>query len=366
MTFGEIIRKLRRDADLTQERLAEILSISPQAVSRWETDMAMPDVSLLPAIANLFDVTTDYLLGVDLSKKKEKIREIQDRAREFFNQRTEESWERGIQILRDGLKLYPENSTLKHTLALRLLCGQRVDKDARKQDYLEMNRICEELIASPEVKGYYRSSAVAYICDAAWITDNQKRAAELAKTMDDMMYSREVLLTKCLTGEKGDDARKELIRNCTIHLYSALFSFILRPNGELTSEDILYYYEKAKKLYELIYDGDDYADESAHADDYQVARALARAGDLDHAFDLLNGEIDRMEAALVEKPWNLSRLFPEKIVVMQASEPWQVSADAGEYLKLIKEFPDQAKADARFAEVISRLSDLQKKYAPTK
>ncbi len=366
MTFGEIIRKLRRDADLTQERLAEILSISPQAVSRWETDMAMPDVSLLPAIANLFDMTTDYLLGVDLSKKKEKIREIQDRAREFFDQRTEESWERGIQILRDGLKLYPENSTLKHTLALRLLCGQRVDKDARKQDYLEMNRICEELLASPDVKGYYRSSAVAYICDAAWITDNQERAAELAKTMDDMLYSREVLLFKCLTGEKGTDARKELIRNCTVHLYSALFSFILRPNGELTSEDILYYCEKAKKLYELIYDGDDYADESAHADDYQVARALARAGDLDHAFELLNGWVERLESKVTKERTNLSRLFSEKIVIMQPAEPWEVAADAGEYRKLIEEFPNKAKADPRFAEILARLSGLQQKYAPNK
>lgn len=368
MTFGEIIRKLRRDADLTQERLAEILSISPQAVSRWETDMAMPDVSLLPALANLFDVTTDYLLGVDLSKKKEKIHEIQDRAREFFDQRTEESWERGIQILRDGLKLYPENPTLKFNLAMRLLCGQRSDKEARKQDYLEMNRLCEELLASPETKRCCRTTAISYICQAASITDNQDRAEYFAVDMDSMMYSREVLLTKCLTGEKLVNARKDLIRVCVNELYSALFSFILRPvgEGELTSEDILYYYEKAKKLYELIYDNDDYADEQSHADDYSVARALARAGDLDHAFELLNGKFDRMEAALTEKTWNLSRLFPEKVVIMQKSEPWEVSADAGEYLKLIEEFPDEAKADARFAEVISRLSDLQKKYAPTK
>ena len=40
MTFGQIIKKLRRDADMTQERLAEVLSVSAQAVSRWETDTA--------------------------------------------------------------------------------------------------------------------------------------------------------------------------------------------------------------------------------------------------------------------------------------------------------------------------------------
>lgn len=366
MTFGEIIRRLRRDADLTQERLAEILSISPQAVSRWETDMAMPDVSLLPALANLFDVTTDYLLGVDLTKKRENICKIQERANGEFDLHTEEAWERGIQILRDGLKLYPENPDLKHTLALRLLCTHRIDKEARKQDYLEMNRICEELLASPDVEGYYRRSAIQYICDAAWVTENQERAAELARTADGMSYSREVLLYKCLDGEKGTDARKELIRSCVMHLYSALFSFILRPVEGVTGEDILYYYEKAKKLYELIYDNDDYAFDRAHADDYLFARALARTGDLDDAFDLLNGMIDRMETSMNDKTWNLSRLFPEKEVILQKSEPWDVFAGAGEYLKLIEEFPEEAKADPRFAEILAKLSDLHQKYSPNK
>lgn len=55
MSFGQIIKKLRRNADMTQEALAEFLSISPQAVSRWETDTALPDISLLAPIANLFD-----------------------------------------------------------------------------------------------------------------------------------------------------------------------------------------------------------------------------------------------------------------------------------------------------------------------
>lgn len=54
MTFGQRIKELRRNADMTQESLAELLSISPQAVSRWETDMAMPAISLLlPLATNL-------------------------------------------------------------------------------------------------------------------------------------------------------------------------------------------------------------------------------------------------------------------------------------------------------------------------
>ncbi len=52
MTFGQIIKTLRRNAGMTQKQLAEILSISGLAVSRWENDAAMPDIVLLPVLAN--------------------------------------------------------------------------------------------------------------------------------------------------------------------------------------------------------------------------------------------------------------------------------------------------------------------------
>ena len=69
MIIGQKIKELRRKNNMTQERLAELLSISSQAVSRWETDAAMPDISLLIPIANLFGITTDELLGRESGKK---------------------------------------------------------------------------------------------------------------------------------------------------------------------------------------------------------------------------------------------------------------------------------------------------------
>ena len=63
MSFGSVLRELRKEKNMTQEQLAQKLSISPQAVSRWETDFAMPDISLIVPIAEIFDVSTDLLLG---------------------------------------------------------------------------------------------------------------------------------------------------------------------------------------------------------------------------------------------------------------------------------------------------------------
>ena len=61
-TLGPIIQKLRKERGLTQEELGKSLGVTAQAVSNWECG-GMPDAGLLPAIANCFDVSIDYLFG---------------------------------------------------------------------------------------------------------------------------------------------------------------------------------------------------------------------------------------------------------------------------------------------------------------
>lgn len=77
MTFGEKLREARKKAGMTQEQLAEVLSISRQAVTKWESDKGIPDVENLKLIAKVLDVSIDYLLDeegiLDLSYTKEPI-----------------------------------------------------------------------------------------------------------------------------------------------------------------------------------------------------------------------------------------------------------------------------------------------------
>ena len=61
-TLGIRIAALRKERGLTQEELAEKLGVSSQAVSKWENDLSCPDIMLLPALAKIFDTTTDELL----------------------------------------------------------------------------------------------------------------------------------------------------------------------------------------------------------------------------------------------------------------------------------------------------------------
>lgn len=63
MTIGERIKKLRKKNDLTQEKLADYLCVSYQAVSKWECGLSSPDLALIVPLAKLLHVTTDELLG---------------------------------------------------------------------------------------------------------------------------------------------------------------------------------------------------------------------------------------------------------------------------------------------------------------
>lgn len=62
MSIGKKIAALRREKGLKQDELAGMLSVSPQAVSKWENDQTCPDISLLPELAKILGVTVDELL----------------------------------------------------------------------------------------------------------------------------------------------------------------------------------------------------------------------------------------------------------------------------------------------------------------
>lgn len=63
--IGQKIKELRKDKNLSQTALAQILNVTQAAVGKWETGDREPDYNTLIKIALFFDVTTDYLLGLE-------------------------------------------------------------------------------------------------------------------------------------------------------------------------------------------------------------------------------------------------------------------------------------------------------------
>lgn len=72
MTFAEKLKELRKQSGISQEKLAEKLGVSRQAVTKWERDLGVPDIDNIMAISKLFDVSMDELFSNERSEKKER------------------------------------------------------------------------------------------------------------------------------------------------------------------------------------------------------------------------------------------------------------------------------------------------------
>ena len=72
-TIGNNIKFFRKSKGFTQEELADLLSVTPQAVSKWESENGLPDVSMLIPLAQVLGVSTDALLGYDSLSENEEI-----------------------------------------------------------------------------------------------------------------------------------------------------------------------------------------------------------------------------------------------------------------------------------------------------
>lgn len=110
MEMGKRIQQLRRAKRLTQEQMAAALGVTGAAVSKWETDAAMPDIAMLCPLARLLGTTVDVLLDFRPALEQEEIdRLLEERRKLFEAQRLEEAVASCEALLRE----YPDDLRLK-------------------------------------------------------------------------------------------------------------------------------------------------------------------------------------------------------------------------------------------------------------
>ncbi len=102
--LSENLKKYRIIKGLTQEDIAEYLGITPQSVSKWERGECYPDITFLPALANIFETSIDLLIGMDTIRAQETRYNIHKKAVEFQRDGDYVSAEK---VYRDALLIYP-------------------------------------------------------------------------------------------------------------------------------------------------------------------------------------------------------------------------------------------------------------------
>jgi len=109
LSMGQIIKDLRKRNGFTQEELAERLGITNQAVSKWENDTGMPDISQVVPLASIFGVSTDVLFGIADTTENEEAWKIVLHANSIEKYGEVETYLNAYDVLLDGLKKYPNN-----------------------------------------------------------------------------------------------------------------------------------------------------------------------------------------------------------------------------------------------------------------
>ena len=108
INIGYKIRELRKKKGITQEALAAALWVSPQAVSKWESGLTYPDLTMIPVIAGYFEISLDALFDYDITEMKSNIQKIIDNAWEYFFSEPL----RYAETMKTALKDYPGNEAL--------------------------------------------------------------------------------------------------------------------------------------------------------------------------------------------------------------------------------------------------------------
>ena len=261
--IGEKIRLLRKKNDITQDKLAEHLGVTPQAVSRWESGVCYPDMNYLPAIADYFSVTMDELLCYTGTQKAVKVKEyLAEVERLLDRDRVGEA----LELLRTAMAEVPSDYTLQLeaaqvlSLYAGLLAESRVGeraKAAMEAALTEAVALCRRILDDCTDDGL-RDETKKVLCDIyAHQLDDLPRAEEIADQLHSMNVSREIIRATMLTGDIAfSQAQKNLILfadNIWWHLYNLACVPDISGDRYSTAEKIAIM-EKGISLFELVFD----------------------------------------------------------------------------------------------------------------
>ncbi len=170
INIGNKIRELRKKKCITQEGLASVLSVSPQAVSKWESGLTYPDMEMIPIIAGYFEVSMDTLFDYDVREMKAKIQKIIDDAWDYFFDNTTKY----IEIMKGALQEYPGNEELLTALLDAYEYNLRDKGDTSQLD--EMIDLSQKIIT--ESNDFVRVCNVKDIQAAAYLKKGEYQKAK--------------------------------------------------------------------------------------------------------------------------------------------------------------------------------------------
>ena len=182
--IAENLKSLRKEKNLTQEEAAEMLGVSPQSVSKWERGDTYPDITLLPALANLYKTSVDAIIGMDKINDNQAKTAIYEKSHSHFRNN---NYAAAAEVLSEALKIFPNDEGFISELAMALALEGNEDN---------LNRavaLCERILSSSAGSKVHHTTRAA-LCFIYLKSGDQEKAAAAAKNLPHIRECRETIL----------------------------------------------------------------------------------------------------------------------------------------------------------------------------
>lgn len=271
ITFGDNVKRLRKERGFTQDALAEALGVSFQTVSKWERGESYPDLSFLPVIADFFSVSTDALLGIDRVKNEKEIQAVCEK----YDKKDYKGTDGAFGFMSEAYRKHPNDYRIAVRYMAELIKDVDVKKDAnahRKEIIGIFNRIQNHCIndhirvrAKVLIINYYTTFIEHGINSDITMQD----VLAIIDTMPRMSDTREMLMSYIpFSKEELQSGCRDLIEELLLMLDNTALRYSLyqfrtgnRTGKEFTDEEIRQAIEAIElmiKIYDMFYPDGNY------------------------------------------------------------------------------------------------------------
>jgi len=263
------LRRLRKERGITQEKLADYLGVSFQAVSKWECGEGYPDITFILPLASYFSVSTDELLGMKSEKEQALVDEIIKRVHlltENIHSVTDENrhlFIKGMDILTEGFGGFPNNFKLMLKYASALQYDYRINyseisklgEQSLDINGNEIERIVRRILegcSDPEIR---RHASAILIRLYAYRGEHDK-AVKICKEFPEYPTSQNIMMTTIYDYADVESEANLQYRKVFFELFINLIWKINYPFPQ--KKDKKKYLEKTIKLCDAFFDDGEY------------------------------------------------------------------------------------------------------------
>jgi len=199
MDFGANLKKLRKEKTLTQEELAECLNVSPQTVSKWENNLSMPDISVLPLLADYFGISLDALLLYNVDHR--------DKERKDFAKRIHDIAEGGnraeaYKTLKESMGKWALSASMNHLMSWAAYqFSKEIEGEERQQLLEEALMYADRVIRLDGGETSRTAQAKMTKCYCMVDMGRKSEAVKVANSLPSLYSTRERVLTLISDGK---------------------------------------------------------------------------------------------------------------------------------------------------------------------